>query len=1466
MSTGTRGRSTPQSSNDRNRPSNESRGGTPKPKNKRRKSTKDPVAPQAAPEPKYFEISGILSERRKKGKTEYKVAWADINPQTGTPYLPSWQPAENVTDEAIVEWKIKKAREAAHSSSQLTPSSQENQPPQLPQIGRKRGSHQRNSEAGVARGGDSEEERAASKRRRSDGIATYNTRRYPELGYEDLPDQSSNDTTGHLPSSLPSGKQKGKQSNLVVELPSNPPFDRSAYRAIPTSSQSTQNTGLASSSQANEPHFEQRPAATIPRDAVIPDSQEISETTNSGPRPDLSRAAISSTYPVDSQGYHSTDQNLTSASDIPSRQLTKDLVSLGHFALNTVFGSSQSLSQQFEFGSSEKQPHVLLDAVVQSSQRPPSSVAGQPVFLTQLAFDANNGQFALPTQSLSQTENTQQGSSPQNQSSNQPISDAIPFGSSQSTSQAAQLVPALVSQNDAILTQPQTQRDIGVYNEDDIVPETVLRQTRQQPDSQSSSQALTEVDGNPKTSSPAHFKCASESPTESSHISSDQSSPNKPFCGIAITSDPFSEWSSSSPGARVGTSTAPQSVVAPEENHFAQEARRVSPEKQPSTPTKMDGPTASPPPLSASERLKQIQSQSFSALTFDFPPLLDLEPAPASTEAQNSSETTHTNAGTTPALGQTVDFSPSIISPSLLDPSVEAEMGNLGAIEDMGTIGQNVDTGHVFPPITDEASHPNGPGFSSTTSAALGYNNIPEEPATLNPSALSLSIEDDLVPSPSMPTEDGLGVEPQTQDLVPVPEELEEPTEDDQSQEYSSKILPDIASGPNEFVITLFLVTTARPVYAKILREYGDELRRFNSAFTTSPYRPVESALVLRVDEVLNRLFDVCDLPPFLEETLQSMRPDDITNHVRGTNSKFAFVAELLEQLASLQSQKKILILARPGQIVDLLNNVVKTGGYQHVQWNGGNIRESRSNQHSLTVIVASTSDDLSALPADFDAVVAFDHTFRHHLLPRRDENNPPVILALVTTATIQHINMRVSDKVDALERKNMLLIALQHMMEVIEDPLPHIDFSLPHTTASKFAKYIEADDEDYDDDFHYKPEELPERTFEYFYASSQADATQSTFDPPNRIPTRSGSRKRSLDDNVDDVQSKRPKITQPQIVTSRTDIPQFLQRLVGPEAVMSADRTRIDVPVASLEAFLAKHAKLRAKFQRSEEVKEDFRQLCDRSQNEVKSCTKTVNSLQPKYMAALKERGTFEAERNLAQEKSRFLSERLESIKTENANLKRENIDLKRRLTEATDSLTNGTNPDLAKVALLERNAESDKAKIAELEKKLKLVEENMDYAKDRYQEASNAALQLRTENTTLGRHIEELERKADDNIVKVNQIQKQNETRELERQIREERAMRENREAELNRVHQELRTLKANRRETRQNSVPRSPRLGSSIGMMSPRNAGRAAGGAPASSRGTSPASIGTFGDGPGVGFFGQTPGNGRYAHLRD
>lgn len=284
---------------------------------------------------------------------------------------------------------------------------------------------------------------------------------------------------------------------------------------------------------------------------------------------------------------------------------------------------------------------------------------------------------------------------------------------------------------------------------------------------------------------------------------------------------------------------------------------------------------------------------------------------------------------------------------------------------------------------------------------------------------------------------------------------------------------------------------------------------------------------------------------------------------------------------------------------------------------------------------------------------------------------------------------------------------------------------------------------------------------------------------------------------------------------------------------------------------------RLKQKISVEETIREELKSLS----TQLHGYQRTIKKVQPKYMEALRDRGIFEAQRDTAVDNANHMKTQVENSRATVTKLKEEKKELEAKLAEATAALASSSVPEIARLARAESELGAEQKKVQSLEKKLANAQKDADYVRNVYQEASNKGADLSNENTQLSARVKELEQLASDSLVKIHQINAQVESSGFRQLWEDEQAVRRHREAELERIREELRVLRNGRRETRQASVPRSPRLG----MMSPRN-GRGAG---PGSRGTSPAPAGNFeaaGPMPGMTYFNQTTGNVRFSHLRE
>lgn len=889
--------------------------------------------------------------------------------------------------------------------------------------------------------------------------------------------------TGELTSDTQGRDTQSRDSLLLqkieVELIQRPGFDPSEYRTVlvTTSSKSSQ---IAESSETSLLSSIQESAAII-----IPDSQEPSAFTAQNPvllgLSSSSHQQILCTQQSDpreqfelgSPGPES--QVSAAAAEIPSRQpdwpqAREDSPAPGltSFALTVGSPPREDSAQNSSEGLWNSRP------LFHASD-----------FQTQEPFNS----FAAPTDPADSQPRSQAESFHTPLSSSQSLLSRHPqsgIGSSDILSQAAQIVPHTWSQSS---TQRRFFQDsVEVSNfQDDVVPESSWHSQTAQPRPQSSAHILAGLHGNSRISSSAPPFSGLGSRLSHSHPSA-QTSLDKSSINSGIHDTRAAKSASPFP---------PSSQKSPldfKTSNFA--GSRHDKHRITQTPTR-DMENSNPPSerrLTLQERMRQMAQANFGGASAATPPAEAPEPKAAEDAA--------------PALIDNppeVSFEPADvlhISPALLVPSVE-----------LGNQEESLPQAEPLHAFEHEPMPVNEPVFE--------YPLPPEElPETLDPSNLTMSIEHDMLDagndedgSPSIPTDNmqPLSDHEASPDVAPsVPGDLPMPTTGEPN------ILPCIDTAPQEYIVTLPLASNLRPQYAEVLERGNLDLVAYNAAFTVPPYEAPDVALIAHVDGVFQQLLDICDLP-FSLEAIQKMSPEQITKFVRSTHSKYAFVGSLIEHLHRLgvdSSPKRILIVAKPGAIIDLLGTLLECQGFQACRLQDGEIirdehsaadptRNSWSLDTLMVTIHPSGGDEQYTLQSEYDVVIGFDHTFQRDLLPRW-ANEHPITLRLVTISSIEHINMRISDKIEPLSRKNYLLLALCASLPDIRDG--DLDAEEAHEVTERFALYILGLDAD---EFYWDHQEPSESIFEHIAASSQGYEAQSSW--PNGSLDQPAGRKRSL-------------------------------------------------------------------------------------------------------------------------------------------------------------------------------------------------------------------------------------------------------------------------------------------------------------------------------------------------------------------
>ena len=76
-------------------------------------SLPEPVETDGESPSEFHPIEAILEEKGRK----YKIQWKGTDPETGRPYKPTWEPKENANEEAVQDWKDRKAARKRRSTS-----------------------------------------------------------------------------------------------------------------------------------------------------------------------------------------------------------------------------------------------------------------------------------------------------------------------------------------------------------------------------------------------------------------------------------------------------------------------------------------------------------------------------------------------------------------------------------------------------------------------------------------------------------------------------------------------------------------------------------------------------------------------------------------------------------------------------------------------------------------------------------------------------------------------------------------------------------------------------------------------------------------------------------------------------------------------------------------------------------------------------------------------------------------------------------------------------------------------------------------------------------------------------------------------------------------------------------------------------------------------------------------------------
>ncbi|KAL2875303.1 hypothetical protein SGCOL_009466 [Colletotrichum sp. CLE4] len=1419
-----------------------------------RRSSSHPKKHKKQPREEWYIIKDILQERRSGSDIEYLVDWED-NSATGERYRPTWAPSKDVTSKAIFDWRRKldllyqenhPVRSGQSVSRDVQGVVQQGSPAHTPSI----------------RSIDSSQPvQTANRRRRSQS-------RQPE-GLQD-PD-SDNDSNlpqrkrylSEVPSLLSSASEVDTDAasdvaynttaGFFVAIPSKVDRDFSEYISISDSQGSTSLSSQPISALENEDSqvvitegFSQR---------TIPDSQECSAVDTQDSPYSIKQGASTS-----NKGGANTEREI---SDSQKQSSLRTSLSKSTDSQARLLSAPDHRSHFFVRRTPLESPHPS------SEDHPPAPVSSGYIPLTQnspqpsqgLSFDLEQ---ASPFHRHSIAEPAAASQPPRRASREH---DSLPSVSDRSipSHQVDELQVVEHTENSAI----------GDYPQDSQSARTPIFHTQPAFDfdtstSQATSSAKSTSEGTSNKSqrytddqewaTEQIIACSDTGPSQNTQaaqvvqplldISASQSYADEHVVPDTVRRRPsrtirFSATVASSESPPFAFSQAITTALTQRGEDEVSEAdsfqtcfERRSLPPHPSSPNRSqdsDWPLSLPPamdtsgdePLSAIEELMRIQEAALQGTLTEG----------GLTSPTAESAQIRQDGAVDLAFSAPMDH-PSIQINSQLPLTGDWNMGEpVTSSTDMPGLAGAAPVEPTMEPLIHEEPQ------TASMGDIFPSNLMPPEsaeqlPITISPSDISRSVEPEEA-SNTLPQPDG-----HPMDMLPE----DQTTAGDQSTVTSPDIEEPYLSGPptavdqSDYLVTLSFPANIRPLYRSTIKAYRNVIEQFTRDMQ-SEEEVVDSKTVEFIEKMFNQLRDICDGPAPLDgASIDALSAEDLKKHAMGTNSKFFFVGRFLERLQT--SHKKILIVARDINIIGYLEAIVGTGEMAY-SLKGLHELESQD-EHSLLVVLVHAQQALVDDLSDFDVVIGFDNgVMQTDLLDQWGKMNgkKPMLLRLTTTCSIEHLELLLPLDFKGLMRQNALCIAVcQSRKTSYLDERDNQGVMIDHYAAS-FANQAILPDPGFDWD----PELIPSSVLD-LYSSSQPESQAEE-------PTR----KRKTD--AEPQQAVKRLRVSPLPGQEPGDIDAAVRSQLNPQP----SQLHIQTTQEHLDTLTTKVSELEHQLDEAKTLESNLKKQLTNLSKRIKSYDETTNSIQAAHMTALRERAKFEAERDEAKrkedqalEKSREWQDKAQAFEEQ----------LKVKSATLEEALVNAG--PVATETFKEKTSELEKAlaKVAELEKKLESRDGELSYARDAYQTANHSNSELSRENRELKEQVAAMQSSAPGNLAQVLNVTANagQQVKEMQRQIAETKAITKDREKELARVEKELRALKNGRRETRQQSVPRSPRLS----VMSPRTgrvAGGGGGGGGSTSRGTSPTPHESGGGTPvaGLQFFNNSANN-RWPHLRD
>ncbi|KAH8591476.1 hypothetical protein B0O99DRAFT_632156 [Bisporella sp. PMI_857] len=663
--------------------------------------------------------------------------------------------------------------------------------------------------------------------------------------------------------------------------------------------------------------------------------------------------------------------------------------------------------------------------------------------------------------------------------------------------------------------------------------------------------------------------------------------------------------------------------------------------------------------------------------------------------------------------------------------------------------------------------------------------------------------------------------------------------------------------GPEEFIVPLPMVGTVRSIADIMIKNSSRSIRKFlNDSI-------VEIETLDEMKELIERLKLCCDHQWLVEDDTSSqeqMSDAWVAKYCDNSSTKCIFLFELLDSLRLEKAH--VVIFVRPGRMLRILAAFLR---YHSFAVTRPDEPATSDIDPLLQITLLSTNLDEGNLTIrNATLVVAFDSSFATYKLPPNlrmgngDQQELVPLIHLVVSHSAEHLELCFDKDFREVDRITGIIHVLKNIRE--EYGILSPEFYGPDKAGRAVASFTASKGSQ---PWPLLPialiEEVDQLDFESLIgipsqpsgSTTQTHNTQSLGNSPRlgykrtlmtedesdcpkrqRIATSSGQTAETFtahgnlnssngvvnDDSVD-----RHMADPDDIVDEKDDILASLTKRVRSVLLFG-------IRVQHLTKFQVKQLELQLQEKEASEAEllEQNRELQLRC-NEYDA---SFERIQPKYQEALIERADADHQMKLAVTREQKTNERYNKAIAELNSLREAKAVVEAELATANSALANSTVPGLAEMQKLKDDLVVAQKQADAAQRRADSLQGTLNYTQQSYQTASNAAATATSEAAELKEEKKKLSRRASENAVLIHEINNASQAQQLAERIDQLEKEKESVEQMLERKMEELRNLQNGRRATRGASVPRSPRMST----MSPRSGvGRVLGG---NSRGNSPA----------------------------